>query len=59
MFFNKKYRLKKGSSKLTIRFKTEEKIFDEFLGQNYSDKVDLNFTKSERAKRVRKKITIP
>ena len=47
-----------GSSKLKIRFKTEEKIFDGFLGQNYSDKVDLNFTKSERAKRARKKITI-
>ena len=53
-----KIQVKKKSLPNLYRFKTEEKIFDEFLCHNYSDKVDLNFTKSERAKRARKKITI-
>ena len=51
-----KYRLFTGFSIKKYRFfqthikiSTDEKIFDEFLRHNYSDKVDLNFTKSKRA----------
>ena len=57
-FFNKKYRLKKVPPNSHKDLKLKKKTFDEFLHHNCYDKTDLNFTKSKRAKRARKKFTI-